>query len=62
MCNQGGVCPFHYNHWSCDGMSGGGRDHEKAARCRCKVAFDLMNHMSYRPEVDKYVQKSTYST
>lgn len=21
-----GVCPFHYNHWSCDGMRGGGRD------------------------------------
>jgi hypothetical protein len=60
--NQGGVCPFHYNHWSCDGMKGGGRDHEKSARCRCKVAFDLMNHMSYRPEVNKYVQNSTYST
>ena len=52
---QGGVCPFHYNHWSCDGMKGGGRDHEKATRCRCKVAFDLLNHMSYKPDVKKYV-------
>ena len=52
---QGGVCPFHYNHWSCDGMKGGGRDHAKANRCRCKVAFDLINHKSYRPEPDKYV-------
>ena len=24
-----GVCPFHYNHWSCDGMKGGGRDWTK---------------------------------
>jgi hypothetical protein len=23
------VCPFHYNHWSCDGMKGGGRDWTK---------------------------------
>ena len=31
-------------------MRGGGRDHEKAARCRCKVSFDLVNHLSYKPE------------
>jgi hypothetical protein len=23
------ICPFHYNHWSCDGMKGGGRDFTK---------------------------------
>ena len=36
-------------------MKGGGRDHARANRCRCKVAFDLINHKSYRPEPDKYV-------
>jgi hypothetical protein len=41
-------CPFHYNHWSCDGMRGGGRDHT-SMRCRCKVAFDMMNGFEYRP-------------
>ena len=41
-------CPFHYNHWSCDGLRGGGRDHT-ANRCRCKVAFDMMNNMEYKP-------------
>jgi hypothetical protein len=27
-----GVCPFHYNHWSCDGMLRGGRDHAAKVR------------------------------
>jgi hypothetical protein len=27
--DMAGVCPFHYNHWSCDGMKGGGRDFTK---------------------------------
>lgn len=45
-----GVCPFHYNHWSCDGMKNGGRDNGKSIpRCRCKVAFDMMNGFEYRP-------------
>lgn len=44
------VCPFHYNHWSCDGMKNGGRDLGKnAPRCRCKVAFDMINGFAYKP-------------
>ena len=50
---QAGVCPFHYNHWSCDGMKGGGRDHERAGRCRCKVSFDLVNFMTYHPVINR---------
>lgn len=41
-------CPFHYNHWSCDGMKGGGRDWTKN-RCRCKVSFEMQNFFEYRP-------------
>ena len=50
-----GVCPFHYNHWSCDGGKGGGRDlgASHIPRCRCKVSFDMMNAHSYRPVLDK---------
>ncbi len=44
----GSVCPFHYNHWSCDGMRNGGRDYV-ATRCRCKVAFDMINGFEYKP-------------
>lgn len=47
-----GVCPFHYNHWSCDGGRGGGRDFTKN-RCRCKVGFDMMNHLTYKPMPNK---------
>jgi hypothetical protein len=43
-----GICPFHYNHWSCDGMRGGGRDNG-CKMCRCKVAFDFLNDLAYRP-------------
>jgi hypothetical protein len=44
------VCPFHYNHWSCEGMRNGGRDAGKdIPRCRCKVAFDMMNGYEYKP-------------
>jgi len=28
-------CPFHYNHWSCDGGKGGGRN----PLCRCRVSL-----------------------
>jgi len=28
-------CPFHYNHWSCDGGKGGGRN----TQCRCRVSI-----------------------
>lgn len=45
-------CPFHYNHWSCDGMRGGGRDHT-LNRCRCKVSFDMMNGMEFRAIPEK---------
>jgi hypothetical protein len=48
----GNVCPFHYNHWSCDGMRNGGRDYV-ATRCRCKVAFDMINGFEYKPVLDK---------
>ena len=51
--DMGGVCPFHYNHWSCDGMRGGGRDATYMPRCRCKVGFELQNGFAYRPIVDK---------
>jgi hypothetical protein len=47
------ICPFHYNHWSCDGMRNGGRDYGNGPRCRCKVAFDLINGFEYKPLVDK---------
>ena len=48
------VCPFHYNHWSCDGMKNGGRDLSKnAQRCRCKVAFDMINGFSYAPKLHR---------
>lgn len=46
------MCPFHYNHWSCDGMKGGGRDFTKR-RCRCKVAFDMQNGYDYKPMLKK---------
>jgi hypothetical protein len=46
------MCPFHYNHWSCDGMKGGGRDFTKY-RCRCKVGFDMQNGITYSPQVDR---------
>ena len=45
----GRICPFHYNHWSCDGMRNGGRDYGKGPRCRCKVAFDMINGFEYKP-------------
>lgn len=49
-----GVCPFHYNHWSCDGMKGGGRDWGRdIPRCRCKVGFDMMNGHTYTPHLNK---------
>mmetsp|Transcript_13950 Transcript_13950/g.14041 ORF Transcript_13950/g.14041 Transcript_13950/m.14041 type:complete len:91 (+) Transcript_13950:108-380(+) len=35
-------------------MRGGGRDAGKdTPRCRCKVAFDMMNGYTYRPFIDK---------
>ena len=47
-------CPFHYNHWSCDGMKGGGRDWGATIpRCRCKVAFDMINGFEYKPNLEK---------
>ena len=50
----GGVCPFHYNHWSCDGMRNGGRDAgNNIPRCRCKVAFDMINGFEYKPILDR---------
>lgn len=50
----GSVCPFHYNHWSCDGMKNGGRDLSKSAqRCRCKVAFDMINGFAYAPKLHR---------
>ncbi len=48
----GSVCPFHYNHWSCDGMRNGGRDWGKQ-RCRCKVAFDMINFFEYKPNMKR---------
>ncbi len=50
--DMGGVCPFHYNHWSCDGMRGGGRDGPRSPRCRCKVGLELNNFYAYRPMPD----------
>jgi len=48
------VCPFHYNHWSCDGMKNGGRDLSRSAqRCRCKVSFDMINGFSYSPKLHR---------
>lgn len=48
--DMGGICPFHYNHWSCDGMRNGGRDYGRdTPRCRCKVAFDMINGFEYKP-------------
>ena len=48
-----GVCPFNYNHWSCDGGRNGGRDSGvRAPRCRCKVAFD-MTDQAFIPRLDK---------
>ena len=48
-----GVCPFHYNHWSCDGGRNGGRDAGvRAPRCRCKVGFD-MTDQAFIPRLDK---------
>ncbi len=37
----GGVCPFHYNHFSCDGQRNGGRHAVVEFRCRCKVGFEM---------------------
>ncbi len=37
-----------YNCRSCDGMRGGGRDNG-CKMCRCKVAFDFLNDLAYRP-------------
>jgi len=52
--DMAGVCPFHYNHWSCDGQRAGGRDSGKETpRCRCKVALDMMNGYSFKPHIDK---------
>ncbi len=49
-----GKCPFHYNHWSCDGMRNGGRDWGSITpRCRCKVAFDMINGFEYKPLLNK---------
>lgn len=48
----GSVCPFHYNHWSCDGQQSGGRDKlstPNMRQCRCKVAFDMSNGYSNTP-------------
>ena len=48
-----GVCPFHYNHWSCDGGRNGGRDSgTRAPRCRCRVAFD-MTDTAFVPRLDR---------
>ena len=48
--DMGRICPFHYNHWSCDGMRNGGRDYGRdTPRCRCKVAFDMINGFEYKP-------------
>ena len=51
--DMAGACPFHYNHWSCDGGRGGGRDGPRAPRCRCKVSLDLINGYAYRPVPEK---------
>ena len=49
-----GKCPFHYNHWSCDGMRNGGRDWgNNIPRCRCKVAFDMINGFEFKPVLSK---------
>jgi hypothetical protein len=34
-------CPFHYNHWSCDGGRGGGRQ----LGCYCRVSFEWYSKM-----------------
>ena len=46
------VCPYHYNHWSCTGLRGGGGNWGSNV-CRCKVAFDMINHLTYRPVLNK---------
>lgn len=50
--DMGSVCPYHYNHWSCSGMRGGGGSWGRNV-CRCKVAFDMINQLSYRPVLYK---------
>jgi hypothetical protein len=47
-------CPFHYNHWSCDGGRAGGRDAwGHAKKCRCKVSLDMNNGYAFKPVLDK---------
>jgi hypothetical protein len=49
----GGVCPFHYNHWSCDGMRGGGRQFKMVTSCQCKVDFTLRNKYQFWSQPNK---------
>lgn len=46
------ICPFHYNHYACDGMKGGSRDHSPR-RCRCKVGFDMQNGFTFHALLDR---------
>lgn len=46
------VCPYHYNHWSCTGLRGGGGNWGRNI-CRCKVGFDMINHLSFKPVLNK---------
>lgn len=49
-----GKCPFHYNHWSCDGMRSGGRDSGPTMkRCRCKVGFEFTNFYEFKPHLER---------
>lgn len=51
----GSVCPFRYNHWSCDGGRGGGRARGRYAKaqCACRVGFSMRNGYSYVAQPDK---------
>jgi hypothetical protein len=49
---MGNRCPFHYNHWSCDGGKLGGRQ----PNCRCRVAtypWYKRGYATKKPESDQ---------
>ena len=41
-------CPFHYNHWSCDGGKGGGRN----SQCRCRVSVGPWMSLTHSARTD----------
>jgi hypothetical protein len=43
-----GTCPFHYNHWSCDGGKGAGRN----SQCRCRVSVGPWMSLTHSARTD----------